>query len=113
MMHIRPYSYYVSNTADPKYSSCQPPGWDEHSFTFSPAVCPSGWTYYAGKEETPDSGKPYSRAFCCARYDSQLQCQRIYGGKQKALYANGYHLSTVALNTALERTRLAFLSSSA
>jgi hypothetical protein len=37
-----------SDVSDPRFTSCQPPGWStmlpESRFTFSPAVCPSGWT---------------------------------------------------------------------
>ncbi|KAK2768308.1 hypothetical protein FQN54_000161 [Arachnomyces sp. PD_36] len=38
----------TSNANDPHFASCQPSGWDAGSdrFSFSPAVCPSSWTYF-------------------------------------------------------------------
>ncbi|KAJ6779560.1 hypothetical protein PWT90_10012 [Aphanocladium album] len=57
-----------SNTADPRFSSCNPPGWDVAGFTFSPAVCPSGWIYYSASQAAPDSRqRAHSLASCCAR----------------------------------------------
>jgi hypothetical protein len=60
----------VSNPADPRFTTCQPPGWagvvPESRFSFSPAVCPSGWTaHYLG------TAGPVTTAHCCARYDSR------------------------------------------
>ncbi|OAA43362.1 hypothetical protein BBO_04505 [Beauveria brongniartii RCEF 3172] len=64
---LETWSYYQSNTADARFSSCNPPGWDINNFTFSPAVCPSGWIYYfvtltpAGRDE-----RTYTQEHCCA-----------------------------------------------
>ncbi len=61
-------SITVSDPADPRFAACQPPGWasvaPESRFSFSPAVCPSGWTAY-----DLDTVGDVSTAFCCARYD--------------------------------------------
>ncbi|KAH8894661.1 hypothetical protein GQ53DRAFT_839647 [Thozetella sp. PMI_491] len=65
----------ASNAADARFASCQPSGWatdlPARHFTFSPAVCPSSWTYWAMREtETIDSqahtGSTFSTAYCCA-----------------------------------------------
>ncbi len=57
----------VSDPADPRFTTCQPPGWadvaPESRFTFSPAVCPGGWTAYSLRSESQ-----VSTAYCCARY---------------------------------------------
>lgn len=62
-------SYFVSDAADAKYTSCQPSGWDENNRTFSPAVCPSGWVYFDGVERTIGGRQSTTRttAACCAR----------------------------------------------
>ncbi len=57
-------SYSTSNRFDQGFASCQPSGWDSSYFQFSPAVCPSGWTYNQMRTVQPG----VSRAFCCARY---------------------------------------------
>lgn len=70
-----------SDQADPRFTSCQPSGWDRvpaaNRFTFSPAVCPRGWVYHhmaateSGVENrTADTSRysTYSTAYCCARY---------------------------------------------
>jgi hypothetical protein len=51
-------------------SSCYPSGWDGNRpknsrFHFSPAVCPSSWTYYQLAEYWTFRGK--STALCCNR----------------------------------------------
>ena len=47
-------------------ASCYPSGWDsvisQSRFHFSPAVCPSGWTYYDMADLST-----ISTAFCCNR----------------------------------------------
>jgi hypothetical protein len=56
----------VSNRDDPRFAACQPSGWAEvptqSQFSFSPAVCPSGWTAY-GLDTTAAT---VSTAYCCA-----------------------------------------------
>jgi hypothetical protein len=61
----------ASDTADPRVSACQPSGWADvvpsSLWTFSPAVCPSGWTAY--KLATDLAGpelSTYSSAVCCS-----------------------------------------------
>jgi hypothetical protein len=65
---FKTWSYYQSNTADTQFSSCNPPGWDVKNFTFSPAVCPSGWVYYS-VTLTPANAdqRTHTQAYCCAR----------------------------------------------
>ncbi|KAK3390747.1 hypothetical protein B0H63DRAFT_519961 [Podospora didyma] len=52
-------------------STCRPPGWNTNvpltnRFSFSPAVCPSGWTAY--KLQTAEMAWPItSTAYCCDR----------------------------------------------
>lgn len=71
----------ASDAADERFASCQPSGWDnggESSILhFSPAVCPSGWTYFnmqQGRDYTTLSLKDLllastsSYAYCCSRY---------------------------------------------
>jgi len=52
---------------DDRFSSCQPPGWDsgptESPFSFSPAVCPSGWTAYS----LSTTLSTITIAYCCDR----------------------------------------------
>lgn len=67
----------ASDAANPRFTSCQPKGWATNiparDFSFSPAVCPSGWTYW-GMTETflsnvaTYSDGLYSTAICCDRY---------------------------------------------
>jgi len=68
----------ASDAANPRFTSCQPQGWATNiparRFSYSPAVCPSGWTY-RGMEETTkinDRGHHianiFSTAICCDRY---------------------------------------------
>jgi hypothetical protein len=60
----------VSDAADPRFTTCQPPGWasvvPESRFSFSPAVCPSGWTAYS-----LNTAEAVTTAYCCARYGSR------------------------------------------
>ncbi|KAF5010996.1 hypothetical protein FDECE_2866 [Fusarium decemcellulare] len=53
-------------------STCYPSGWDDTEagsrFSFSPAVCPSGWVYWKMARET-DSSPASSTAYCCERFD--------------------------------------------
>lgn len=64
----------ASDTADTRFLSCQPSGWNPAGhFTFSPAVCPSGWTYWHMREnlcwnEKASSSVVCSTAYCCNRY---------------------------------------------
>ncbi|KAK4220701.1 hypothetical protein QBC38DRAFT_462306 [Podospora fimiseda] len=36
----------LPDTAHPSFSLCHAPGYDLHNYSFSPGVCPSGWTAY-------------------------------------------------------------------
>lgn len=64
-----------SDPANPQFASCQPSGWDnvapESRFSFSPAVCPSGWTAYDVVASETDisstSLSTVSTAYCCSR----------------------------------------------
>lgn len=62
------------DTADARFSACQPLGWTPAGhFTFSPAVCPSGWTYWHMREslcwnQKASSSVICSTAYCCNRY---------------------------------------------
>jgi hypothetical protein len=63
-------SFLASDPADPRFSACQPSGWDRNldsDFQFSPAVCPSGWTAYnlGGTVSNPEA--PFTTAYCCSR----------------------------------------------
>lgn len=74
-----PLTILMSNTADPKFSSCQPDGWDLNAskpFTFSPAVCPSDWVYCDLQQSVSHIPiteyhtyltTTFSMAYCCAR----------------------------------------------
>ncbi|KAK3942447.1 hypothetical protein QBC46DRAFT_447868 [Diplogelasinospora grovesii] len=61
----------VSNAADPRFAACQPTGWAGR-FSFSPAVCPSAWTYYELSQTVVQiitegkASSTYSTAYCCA-----------------------------------------------
>jgi hypothetical protein len=56
----------VQDASDPRYPSCQPPGWaakpTHYQYWFSPAVCPSGWTAYSLRKLDP-----VTHAYCCSR----------------------------------------------
>lgn len=60
----------VSNVDDERFTSCQPSGWGSvistSRFSFSPAVCPSDWTYYRIASEE-QAGTTSTTAYCCAR----------------------------------------------
>lgn len=60
----------VSNTADSRFSTCQQSGWNqgEYPFTFTAAVCPSGWVMYNAQARDVYYEHSTSRAYCCARY---------------------------------------------
>ncbi|RBA17438.1 hypothetical protein FPRO05_02162 [Fusarium proliferatum] len=62
------FTYPVLVSAPP--TSCYPSGWEsgeaDSLFTFSPAVCPSGWDYW---EMSRSGGSPaVSTAYCCERF---------------------------------------------
>ncbi|KAJ5867697.1 hypothetical protein N7534_002250 [Penicillium rubens] len=71
---ISPVAFLISDAANPQFSACQPNGWNDgdaaSQFHFSPAVCPSDWTYYEIRRTSSKAGKgnldPYSTAYCCA-----------------------------------------------
>lgn len=73
---ISPVAFLISDAANPQFSACQPNGWNDgdaaSQFHFSPAVCPSDWTYYEIRRTSSKAGKgnldPYSTAYCCARF---------------------------------------------
>nr|RBQ85655.1 hypothetical protein FVER53263_20769 [Fusarium verticillioides] len=59
------FTYPVLISAPP--TSCYPSGWGsgeaDSLFTFSPAVCPSGWDYW--KMSRSDNSPAVSTAYCC------------------------------------------------
>lgn len=66
-VHRTTTTIFTSDASNLSFSPCQPAGWDQASFSFSPAVCPSSWTYFS--MSTTISGKvPVSVAACCARF---------------------------------------------
>jgi hypothetical protein len=65
--------YLISDPALPDFASCQPSGWDsiipESRFSFSPAVCPSGWeTFEIGTTTREQDDEIVTTAWCCSRY---------------------------------------------
>lgn len=60
-------TYTVPLVISEQVNSCYPSGWDsvvpESRLCFSPAVCPSGWTYYEMEENSVTA----STAYCCDR----------------------------------------------
>lgn len=66
----------ASDPADPRFPSCQPSGWGsvapQSRFSFSPAVCPGGWTAYELSASETDvsstSISTVSTAYCCSRF---------------------------------------------
>lgn len=60
-------TYTVPLVLSEQVNSCYPSGWDsvapESRLCFSPAVCPSGWTYY----EMEENREMASTAYCCDR----------------------------------------------
>ncbi|CEJ81476.1 hypothetical protein VHEMI01598 [[Torrubiella] hemipterigena] len=69
LSNTKPTLLITSDTAHSLFSSCQPSGWDESNFTFSPGVCPSYWTYWNMATTTSDATR-MMQAFCCSRYFS-------------------------------------------
>ncbi|KAK4163838.1 hypothetical protein QBC43DRAFT_54378 [Cladorrhinum sp. PSN259] len=75
--HTSTLPLFLSDAANPSLSACHAPGWDSgdglrDKFSFSPAVCPSGWTAYDirattrnGDPELPASTT--STAHCCSK----------------------------------------------
>lgn len=75
------YTLFFSDLS--RDQTCQPPdflkttGIETRYLTFSPAVCPSGWTAYGMHVHTyADSANPVlhtmSEATCCSRYDARI-----------------------------------------
>ncbi|CEJ81404.1 hypothetical protein VHEMI01530 [[Torrubiella] hemipterigena] len=62
------WTEFISDTAAPFFSSCQASGWDIDKMTFSPGLCPSGWTYHYMSAYTDyyKPEPPTSTAICCA-----------------------------------------------
>ncbi|KAI1011292.1 hypothetical protein LB504_002160 [Fusarium proliferatum] len=62
------FTYPVLVSAPP--ASCYPSGWESSEadslFTFSPAVCPSGWDYW--KMSRSEGSPTVSTAHCCERF---------------------------------------------
>lgn len=58
-------AYLTSDETNSRFSSCQPSGWDQAHFTFSPGLCPSSWRYYEMKAYATASAT-VSQAYCCA-----------------------------------------------
>ncbi|KAL3451402.1 hypothetical protein BJX65DRAFT_303984 [Aspergillus insuetus] len=63
--------YLISDPALPEFTSCQPSGWDsiipESRFSFSPAVCPSGWaTFEIGTTTREEDDEIVTTAWCCS-----------------------------------------------
>ncbi|KAH8890375.1 hypothetical protein GQ53DRAFT_842151 [Thozetella sp. PMI_491] len=64
----------LSDREDPRFAPCQPSGWadvvPESRFSFSPAVCPSGWTAYSIATQPLFANNRFiatgSTAYCCA-----------------------------------------------
>ncbi|KAK3307393.1 uncharacterized protein B0T15DRAFT_177091 [Chaetomium strumarium] len=70
----RALTVLVSDAANTGFPWCQPSGWATNAparrFSFSPAVCPSGWTYWDMQEtisfdNTAHFASLYSTALCC------------------------------------------------
>lgn len=64
--HHQTIEALVQHASDPRYPSCQPPGWaakpTQYRNLFSPGVCPSGWTAYSLRKL-----EPVTYAYCCSR----------------------------------------------
>ncbi|KAJ0412959.1 hypothetical protein BJY00DRAFT_320271 [Aspergillus carlsbadensis] len=63
--------YLISDPALPSFTSCQPSGWNEiipeSRFSFSPAVCPSGWaTWEIGTTTRAEDDEVVTTAWCCS-----------------------------------------------
>lgn len=67
--HLTSEAFLASDADDERFTSCQPPGWASvvpaSRFSFSPAVCPSNWTYY-DMASTTNAGTTFTTAYCCA-----------------------------------------------
>ncbi|KFX87783.1 hypothetical protein O988_09293 [Pseudogymnoascus sp. VKM F-3808] len=67
--HLTSVAFLASDADDERFTSCQPPGWASvvpaSRFSFSPAVCPSNWTYY-DMASTTNAGTTFTTAYCCA-----------------------------------------------
>lgn len=61
--------FLYSDPADDRFTSCQPKGWADRPssirFSFSPAVCPNGWTWLDIRVNTIASNDNITTAFCC------------------------------------------------
>ncbi|KAF5003265.1 hypothetical protein FDECE_10165 [Fusarium decemcellulare] len=75
--------------------SCYPSGWDdvvpESRWNFSPAVCPSDWTYYnMGEDEA--MGGFHGLLLQQVRFHSTLTCSLLWGGEysNRHVYTSGY-----------------------
>ncbi|KAG5655222.1 hypothetical protein KAF25_001975, partial [Fusarium avenaceum] len=70
-------TYTLPLVISEQVNSCYPSGWDsavpESRLCFSPAVCPSGWTYYDMEENRERA----STAFCCDSGYSYLLTDNI------------------------------------
>ncbi|KAH6952206.1 hypothetical protein DER45DRAFT_636509 [Fusarium avenaceum] len=70
-------TYTIPLVISEQVNSCYPSGWDsvvpESRLCFSPAVCPSGWTYY----EMEENGEMASTAYCCDSGYSFLRTDNI------------------------------------
>ena len=62
--------YAYSDPLDPRFTACQPDGWADRPsslrFSFSPAVCPSKWTWSRIQTATNEHNMTVTTAFCCA-----------------------------------------------
>ncbi|KAK3897131.1 hypothetical protein C8A05DRAFT_20042 [Staphylotrichum tortipilum] len=92
-------AFTLSDVSDPRFTSCQPPGWagvvPESRFTFSPAVCPSGWTAYMLASESQ-----LNMAYCCARYQSPTCILEVILTQLAGSPHSAYHISWQAPDTA-------------
>lgn len=60
----------VSDTLNPQFTTCQPPGWatviPHNRLIFSPGVCPQEWTAYHLEATTARYETTVSSAYCCS-----------------------------------------------
>ncbi|EEU47095.1 uncharacterized protein NECHADRAFT_36784 [Fusarium vanettenii 77-13-4] len=88
-------------------ASCYPSGWDDtqakNRFSFRPAVCPTGWTYW-DMGRVADSSEIASTAYCCERFLASTllpnQCGRWIESKAEESEENG---ATTATASALDQ----------
>ncbi|KAJ6784989.1 hypothetical protein PWT90_03674 [Aphanocladium album] len=59
-------SILTSNEANSAFTKCQPSGWEQRHFQFSPGVCPSDWGYWS-LTATSSGSVALSKALCCAK----------------------------------------------